>query len=306
MAAEAASALGLSVAVLAESTGDAACAVAAEVLVGSPLVEADLRSLAERSEVLTFDHEQVDLIALRALADDGVVIRPGLRTLEMAVDKAHMRASLVPAGIPVPAHVVVDLRPGAASPAVDAIERFAVGTRVAARAQDGSWRLRRQGGVAGGRRGGRRRGGGRGRRHAPGRRDGAAPGRAGRHGGPASRRRDGHLAGSRDGSGRRGVPGGPRPGAAAVGGGRRGPRTGPAGGGDLGGGGRAGGGALLGPRVAAGQRDRRPAPQLGPLDDGGIGHLPVREPPAGRPRPAPRADGAPARGGGQRERLRGR
>ena len=125
MTAEAASALGLSVAVLAESTGDAACAVASEVVVGSPLSEGDLRSLAERSEVLTFDHEQVDLIALRALADDGVVIRPGLRTLEMAVDKAHMRASLVQAGIPVPAHVVVDLRPGAASPAVDTIEGFA-------------------------------------------------------------------------------------------------------------------------------------------------------------------------------------
>ncbi len=124
MTAEAASALGLSVAVLAESTGDAACAVASEVVVGSPLSEGDLRSLAERSEVLTFDHEQVDLIALRALADDGVVIRPGLRTLEMAVDKAHMRASLVQAGIPGPAHVVVDLRPGAASPAVDTIERF--------------------------------------------------------------------------------------------------------------------------------------------------------------------------------------
>jgi len=124
MTAEAASTLGLSVAVLAESTGDAACAVASEVVVGSPLSEGDLRSLAERSEVLTFDHEQVDLIALRALADDGVVIRPGLRTLEMAVDKAHMRASLVQAGIPVPAHVVVDLRPGAASPAVDTIERF--------------------------------------------------------------------------------------------------------------------------------------------------------------------------------------
>jgi 5-(carboxyamino)imidazole ribonucleotide synthase len=124
MTAEAASALGLSVAVLAESTGDAACAVASEVVVGSPLSEGDLRALAARSGVLTFDHEQVDLAALRALADDGVVIRPGLGTLEMAVDKAHMRARLVRAGIPVPAHVVVDLGPSAASPAVDAIERF--------------------------------------------------------------------------------------------------------------------------------------------------------------------------------------
>ena len=72
MAAEAASALGLSVAVLAEHPDDAACAVAAEVLVGSPLVEADLRALAARSEVVTFDHEQVDLSILRTLAADGV------------------------------------------------------------------------------------------------------------------------------------------------------------------------------------------------------------------------------------------
>ena len=95
MAAEAGSALGLSVAVLAESPDDAACAVAAEVVLGSPLVEADLRALAERVDVITFDHEQVDLTIVRALIDEGVVIRPGLQTLEMAVDKAHMRAVLV-------------------------------------------------------------------------------------------------------------------------------------------------------------------------------------------------------------------
>jgi 5-(carboxyamino)imidazole ribonucleotide synthase len=109
MAAEAGSALGLSVAVLAERPDDAACAVAAEVLLGSPQVEADLRALAERVDVVTFDHEQVDLAIVRSLIDEGVVIRPGLQTLEMAVDKAHMRAVLVEAGVPVPAHVVLDL-----------------------------------------------------------------------------------------------------------------------------------------------------------------------------------------------------
>jgi 5-(carboxyamino)imidazole ribonucleotide synthase len=109
MAIEAGSALSLSVAVLAERPDDAACAVAAEVLLGSPLVEADLRALANRVEVITFDHEQVDLAIVRTLIDEGVVIRPGLQTLEMAVDKAHMRAVLVEAGVPVPAHVVLDL-----------------------------------------------------------------------------------------------------------------------------------------------------------------------------------------------------
>jgi 5-(carboxyamino)imidazole ribonucleotide synthase len=125
MAAEAASALGLSVAVLAERPDDAACAVAAEVLLGSPLVEADLRALAARCDVVTFDHEQVDLSVLRALAADGVVIRPGLATLEMATDKAHMRSALVAAGIPVPAHLVLHAGPAGQAAPVDAIQEFA-------------------------------------------------------------------------------------------------------------------------------------------------------------------------------------
>jgi 5-(carboxyamino)imidazole ribonucleotide synthase len=126
MAAEAASALGLSVAVLAERPDDAACAVAAEVLLGSPLVEADLRALAARSDVITFDHEQVDLSILRTLTADGVVIRPGLETLEMATDKAHMRSMLVAAGIPVPAHLVLDAGPaGDVPPSPGEIEGFA-------------------------------------------------------------------------------------------------------------------------------------------------------------------------------------
>ncbi len=80
MAGEAASALGLSMAVLAERPDDAACDVAAEVVLGSPLADEDLRALAERCDVLTFDHEQVDLPLLRALVADGVVVRPGIET----------------------------------------------------------------------------------------------------------------------------------------------------------------------------------------------------------------------------------
>jgi 5-(carboxyamino)imidazole ribonucleotide synthase len=126
MAAEAASALGLSVAVLAEHPDDAACAVAAEVLVGSPLIEADLRALAARCDVVTFDHEQVDLAIIAKLVTDGVVVRPGLATLEMAVDKAHMRGLLAAAGIPVPAHLVLSAGPaGAAPPALAEVEEFA-------------------------------------------------------------------------------------------------------------------------------------------------------------------------------------
>src|ERR1700722_17211892 len=99
MAGEAASALGLSMAVLAERPDDAACAVAAEVVLGSPQVEADLRALAARCDVITFDHEQVDLAVVQALVADGVVVRPGVATLEVAVDKARMRRVLGDHGI---------------------------------------------------------------------------------------------------------------------------------------------------------------------------------------------------------------
>ena len=126
MAGEAASALGLSMVVLAEHPDDAACDVASEVVIGSPLVEADLRALAARCEVMTFDHEQVDLSLLRTLVAAGVVVRPGVATLEVAVDKAHMRRVLVAADIAVPAHIVVDLEEsGPQNRAVEAIGAFA-------------------------------------------------------------------------------------------------------------------------------------------------------------------------------------
>jgi len=113
MAGEAASALGLSMAVLAERPDDAACAVAAEVLVGSPFVAADMDALAERCRVVTFDHEQVDLAIVASLERRGTPTRPGPATLEMAVDKAHMRTVLDAAGVPVPSYRIVESGPGA-------------------------------------------------------------------------------------------------------------------------------------------------------------------------------------------------
>ena len=63
--------------------------------------------------MVTFDHEQVDLEIVAALAAGGAVLRPGAETLELAVDKAHMRTVLDAAGMPVPAYVVVDRRDAA-------------------------------------------------------------------------------------------------------------------------------------------------------------------------------------------------
>lgn len=112
MACEAASVLGLSVAVLAERPDDAACDVAAEVMVGSPFVAEDLRAFAARCGAVTFDHEQVDLELVAALAGSGTVFRPGAETLELAVDKAHMRTVLDGAGVPVPAYQILVDGPG--------------------------------------------------------------------------------------------------------------------------------------------------------------------------------------------------
>jgi 5-(carboxyamino)imidazole ribonucleotide synthase len=121
MAGEAASALGLSMAVLAERPDDAACPVAAEVVLGSPLVAGDLRAFTERCAVVTFDHEQVDLEIVRALAAGGAVLRPGADAFELAVDKARMRAVLDGAGVPVPGYAVLD----AGEDAADAVAAFA-------------------------------------------------------------------------------------------------------------------------------------------------------------------------------------
>jgi len=107
MMCESAAALGIPTVVLAEQLGDAAAGMAPEVVVGVPTVEKDLRALSERCDVLTFDHEQVDLGLLRLLESEGAVVRPGLGTLEMAVDKARMRTRLRDAGVPVPAFGVL-------------------------------------------------------------------------------------------------------------------------------------------------------------------------------------------------------
>jgi 5-(carboxyamino)imidazole ribonucleotide synthase len=104
MTCEAASALGVRTVVLAAHPGDAAVHAAAEVVPGEPSAEKDLRLLAERCDVVTFDHELVDLDLLQLLAAEGVVVRPGPGTLSMAVDKSTMRARLLAAGVPVPAH----------------------------------------------------------------------------------------------------------------------------------------------------------------------------------------------------------
>jgi len=104
---EAASALGVDTVVMAEDRADAAARVGSRVLLGSPLIEHDLRELAAAVDVVTFDHELVDLELLGELEAEGAVVRPSAAALEMAADKATMRVRLSEAGIAVPAFAVV-------------------------------------------------------------------------------------------------------------------------------------------------------------------------------------------------------
>jgi 5-(carboxyamino)imidazole ribonucleotide synthase len=122
MLCEAASALAVPVVVLAEHADDSAALVSPRVVLGSPKDREALRVLFGQVEVVTFDHEQVDLDLLSSF-DSAPPMRPGLATLGMAVDKAEMRRRLRSAGIPVPAFHAIDA--GGPERALAGVEAFA-------------------------------------------------------------------------------------------------------------------------------------------------------------------------------------
>jgi 5-(carboxyamino)imidazole ribonucleotide synthase len=107
MMGESASDLGLSLTVLANSPEDSATTSIEDVVLGAANDIGALRRLAERVDVITFDHELVDLEALEVLEAEGVVLRPGSRALRFAVDKAFQRRVFFENGLPVPRFLVV-------------------------------------------------------------------------------------------------------------------------------------------------------------------------------------------------------
>jgi 5-(carboxyamino)imidazole ribonucleotide synthase len=108
MCCEAASAIGVDTVVLATSRDDAAVTVASEVVLGSPTDPGALGELAARCDVVTFDHELVDLELLRALEATGRPVRPSSAALEAAVNKAFQRRRFAEAGLCVPEFVVLE------------------------------------------------------------------------------------------------------------------------------------------------------------------------------------------------------
>ena len=97
---------GITLTVLA-GADEPAVATCDEVIVGDARDESALRSLAGHVDVVTFDHELVDLEQLARLEAEGVLMRPGPGALRAAVDKAHQRRLFAEAGLPLPRFVVV-------------------------------------------------------------------------------------------------------------------------------------------------------------------------------------------------------
>lgn len=92
--------------VLATAVDDAAVSTCDEVFIGSPTSWTALTSLAQSTDVLTFDHELVDLEQINQLELEGVIVRPSASALAYAVDKGYQRMQFYQAGLPVPRFVV--------------------------------------------------------------------------------------------------------------------------------------------------------------------------------------------------------
>jgi 5-(carboxyamino)imidazole ribonucleotide synthase len=104
---EEASRLGIDTVVLAESPEDGAAKVCAEVLIGHPADRSAMASLASACDVITLDHELVDLEIIGDLIAAGHPVWPAPSALIYAVDKAEMRTTLSEAGLPMPRFEIV-------------------------------------------------------------------------------------------------------------------------------------------------------------------------------------------------------
>ncbi|WP_246081678.1 5-(carboxyamino)imidazole ribonucleotide synthase [Nocardioides litoris] len=107
MMAEPAAALGLPLRLLAEAEGVSAAQVVVDHLVGDHTDLDDLRAVTRGASVVTFDHEHVPTEHLRALAADGVAVRPGPDALVHAQDKGVMRERLAALDVPCPRNAIV-------------------------------------------------------------------------------------------------------------------------------------------------------------------------------------------------------
>ena len=108
MMGEAADRQGVHLTVLADSPDDSAVATSHAVVLGGATSRDALAALADVVDVVTFDHELVDLDQVLELEARGVLVRPNAHALRFAVDKGYQRVTFAQAGLPVPAFLVVN------------------------------------------------------------------------------------------------------------------------------------------------------------------------------------------------------
>ncbi len=120
MTQQAAIGLGIELRLLAGGDEDSAATVTGTVLYGNASSYADLRKLAEESDVVTFDHELIPSEHLARLEAEGFDLQPPPRAKLAAQDKLHARELLGGCGFPVPEFTAV----GSAAEAVAAAERL--------------------------------------------------------------------------------------------------------------------------------------------------------------------------------------
>lgn len=100
--------LGISLEILAQSATDPAVLAGARHVLGPPGSLDALRSLADRCDVVTFDHELVPTEYLEALQAAGYAVRPRAEAFRLAQDKLLARRALDQAGFAVPPHRPVE------------------------------------------------------------------------------------------------------------------------------------------------------------------------------------------------------
>ncbi len=91
--------LGITPALFAERFDDSAALAAPEAVFQHPDA---LAGFAADCEVITFEHERIDIRLLEALEADGGLLRPGTKTLRAAFDKMYLRRVLTNRGHQVP------------------------------------------------------------------------------------------------------------------------------------------------------------------------------------------------------------
>ncbi len=115
--------LGIGFAVLARSPSDPAVLSGAEAVFGDYRDPDAVLELAERCDVVTFDHELVPCGLIKALEEKSFVVRPGSESFMYSQDKLYAKTRLKEAGFAVPDFLPLD--PGVP----DSLVRFAAAHR---------------------------------------------------------------------------------------------------------------------------------------------------------------------------------